>query len=201
MHNWKNLVRERLLPLNLNAAAESGLTEEIAQHLEDRYLELQSGGASEDDAYRRALSELDDMYPMRIGLAKNQQMAKHEPVPGEVSRGNFLDDLWRDLRYAVRTMGRSPLFVLLVVLTLALGLGAPTTVFTVINTLILNPLPIENSSELVAVTAADAGSKMGAPKPVSYADLKDYQDRNQVFSALAGYSSTRVVTRQSGGSS
>jgi predicted permease len=201
MHNWINLVRERLLPLNLNAAAESSLTEEIAQHLEDRYLELQSGGASEEDAYRRALSELDDMYPMRIGLAKNQQMAKYEPVPGEFSRGNFLDDLWRDLRYAVRTMGHSPMFVLLVVLTLALGIGANTKVFSVINTLILNPLPVEDPSHLAAVTAADAGSKMSAPKPISYADLKDYQERNQVFRTLAGYSSTRVVSWQSNGSS
>jgi macrolide transport system ATP-binding/permease protein len=201
MHNWKNIVRERLQPLNLNAAAESGLTEEIAQHLEDRYLELRSGGASEADAYRSALSELDDMYPMQVGLGRNQRMAKYEPIPGDARRSNFLDDLWRDLRYAVRTMSKSPMFVLLVVLTLALGIGANTTVFTVINTLILNPLPVENSSELVAVTAADAGSKMGAPQPVSYADLKDYQDRNQVFSTLAGYSSTRVVTRQFDGSS
>src|SRR5256885_8772734 len=51
-------------------------------------------------------------------------------------------------RYAFRTMRKSPLFVLFVVLTLALGIGANTTVFTVINTLILNPLPVQDSSGL-----------------------------------------------------
>jgi len=201
MPDWKRIVRERIAAARPEAAGEMDLEEEIAQHLEDRYLELRSGGASEADAYRSTLSELDDMYPMQVGLGRNQRMAKHEPIPGDARRGNFLDDLWRDLRYAVRTMSKSPMFVLLVVLTLALGIGANTTVFTVINTLILNPLPVENSNELVAVTAADPGSKMGAPKPVSYADLKDYQDRNRVFSTLAGYSSTRVVTRQFDGSS
>jgi predicted permease len=201
MHNWKDIVRERLRSLSLNPAAESDLTEEIAQHLEDQYRELQSGGASEQDAYHSALSELDDMYPLRTGLRRSQQMAEYQAVPGETGRGNLLEDLGRDLRYAARTMGKSPMFVLLVVLTLALGIGANTTVFTVINTLILNPLPVENSSELAAVTAANADKKGGAPKPISYADLKDYQARNQVFDTLAGYSSARVVTWQSDASS
>src|SRR6266436_9278144 len=75
-------------------------------------------------------------------------------------------DLWGDLRYTARTMRKSPLFVVFVVLTLGLGIGANTTVFTVINTLILNPLPVPDSSGLAAV---------GAPLPISYPDLKDYQ--------------------------
>src|SRR5207244_9890908 len=111
----------------------------------------------EEDAYQKALSELDDMYPLREGLERSQRMGKYDVVPaGDVRPGNFMEDLWRDLRYAVRTMRKSPLFVMFVVLTLALGIGATTTVFTVINTLILNPLPVPDSSGLAAVGVAKA---------------------------------------------
>jgi predicted permease len=136
-------------------------------------------------------------------------MPKYDPVPAGEARprsfalGNFVDVLWRDLRYAARTMRKAPLFVLFVVLTLGLGIGANTTVFTVINTLILNPLPVPDSSALTAVglTKARSTSKSSVPLPLSYPDLKDYQNRNRVFRSLAGYTSSRPVTRQAAGAS
>ena len=72
-----------------------------------------------------------------------------------------------------------------------------------INTLILNPLPVPDSSGLAAVglTKARSTSKSSAPLPLSYADLKDYQARNRVFSSLAGYTSSRPVTWQAAGAS
>ncbi len=204
MPDWKSIVRDRIAPLHLSSVAELDLTEELAQHLEDRYGEYRSGGASEEVAYERAMAELDDMYPLRVELERSKRMAKHDAAPpGDGRPADFIEDLWRDLRYTVRTMRKSPLFVLFVVLTLGLGIGANTTVFTVINTLILNPLPIPDSSALAAVgvVKARSGSKSSALLPVSYADLKDYQARNGVFRSLAGYTSPRPVTwRRDGGS-
>src|SRR4051812_9536662 len=99
MPDWKSIVRERLAALSLTAAAESDLTDELAQHLEDRYRELCSGGATEEEAYRNAISELDDTHPLRANLERSQRMAKYDAVPaGDVKPGNFLEDLWRDLR-------------------------------------------------------------------------------------------------------
>src|SRR5580704_16213073 len=186
MPDWKQLVRERL------PEAESGLVDELAEHLEDHYRELRSGGAGAEEACQSALSELDEIYPLK----RSERMSKERRLP-------IGDDLWRDIRYALRTMRKSPMFVVFVVLTLALGIGANTTVFTVINTLILNPLPTPNSSELFALTTADAagGSRSGPPLPISYADLKDYQAKNEVFRSLAGYSPSRLVTWQAGGAS
>ena len=95
-------------------------------------------------------------------------MPKHDPVPvGDATSSTWLADLQRDLRYAGRTMRRSPLFVLFVILTLGLGIGANTTVFTVINTLILNPMPVSAPSELMAV--ASGGSAVGA-RSLEHAD-------------------------------
>src|SRR6185437_1351281 len=197
MPDWKSIVRDRIASLHLKGTAESDLAEEFSQHLEDRYRELRSGGASEDEAFQKTISELDDVYPLQAEPARREQLAKYDAVPaGDAKSGNFMEDLRRDLRYATRTMRKSPMFVVFVVLTLALGIGANTTVFTVINTLILNPLPVPDSSGLAAVGAVKtkSTSKSGTPLPISYADLKDYQARNGVFRSLAGYTSPRGVT-------
>ena len=151
---------------------------------------------------------MDDLYPLRGELDLKPQIPKYDAVPaGDAKRGNFMEDLWRDLRYAVRTMRKSPVFVLFVVLTLALGIGANSTVFTLINTFILNPLAVPDSSELLAVSAAaGSDSKAGAsnstvPLLISYADLADYAAGNGVFRSLGGYTSPRLFTWHSGGTS
>jgi predicted permease len=204
MHDWKSLVRERLTNLRLTPAAESELIEEVAQHLEDHYRELCSAGASEEEAHQNTLAELNDMYPLAAKLESSQRIPKYDRVEtGDARPGNFFEDLWRDVRYSLRTMRKSPMFVLFVVFTLALGIGANTTVFTVINTLILNPLPVRNIEELVAIAAGDAKniSKTNTSFPVSYADLKEYEGGNEVFRSLAGYTTSRVLTWQQPGAS
>ncbi len=175
--------------------------DEVAQHLEDLFRELRSGGTGAQEAYRQAMAQLDDLYPLRAGLERNQRMPKNNPVPaGDSSQGNFVEALWKDVRYALRGMRRNPVFVLFVVLTLALGIGANTTVFTLINTIVLNPLPVRNSSELAAVAAGSRNTSKSAPIfPVSYPELKDYQSQNQVFGSLAGFTSPRGATLQDHG--
>jgi predicted permease len=204
MADWKALVRARLSSLHLTPAAESELADELAEHLDDHHRELLSGGATEEEAYKNTISELDDMHPIRAGVDRGQRMAKHEAVPiGDARRGAYVDDLWRDLRYAARSVRRNPMFVLFVVVTLGCGIGANTAVFTLINTLILNPLPVENAAELAAVATVDAvgTSQSSTPTPISYQNLKDYQTRNGVFRSLAGYTPMRVVTWQAQGRS
>src|SRR5689334_6686784 len=130
MPDWKRIVRDRVAPLRLEPTAESDLVEEFSQHLEDRYRELQSGGASDEEAYRNALSELDDTYPLRAESGRAQRMPKYDPVSaGETRSGrfalsNFMEVGWRDLRFAARMMRKNSLFVLFVVLTLGFGIGA-----------------------------------------------------------------------------
>jgi len=196
MPDWNALVRNRLAQLQLTPAEDADLTEEVAQHLEDRYRELRDSGAGEQEAMDTAIAELDDVSALR---ARRQVMPRHDPPPaGDPRRGNAINDLWRDLRFAFRAMRKSPVVVMFVVATLALGIGANTTIFTLINTLILNPLPVPRASELISLSGAESAnsSKSAAALPVSYADLKDYRERNSVFQSLAGYTSARTVTRQ-----
>ena len=101
-----------------------------------------------------------------------------------------MDRLLQDLRYAVRTLVRNPVVTVTAVLSLALGIGANTTMFTVINTLFLNPIPASRPSELVALFALDAKNptRFGSLLPLSYPNLQDYRERNEVLTDLAGYS-------------
>ena len=203
MPDWKRIVRERIGTLGLTPGAEGDLVEEVAQHLEDRYRELTSGGATEEEGRGKVLAELEDTYRLRFGVRRSERLPKRDAVPaGDAKQGSFFADMGRDLRYAVRGLRRSPVFVLFVVVTLALGIGANTTVFTMINTLILNPLPVRNMAELGAVAATDVSSKAttAAMFPMSYADLKDYQARNRAFESLAGYSSAYVLSSLEQGS-
>jgi predicted permease len=188
--------------LRLTADAESELTEEVAQHLEDLHRDLQNSGASPGEAYARTVSELDDINELRRGLDRSQQMAKHEVVPvGDATSHTWISDLQRDLRYAGRTMRTNPVFVFFVVLTLGLGIGANTTVFTVINTLLLNPMPVAAPSELVAVASVPSAgtAQQNALMPLSHPNFKDYEAQTSVFDSLAGYARMRALSWQSGG--
>ena len=89
--------------------------------------------------------------------------------------------LLQDLRYALRTLGKAPGFAVVAVLTLALGIGANAAVFSVVNALILRPLPVEQPSELVFLENAHYGPSQSFP------NYRDLRDRNQTFSGLVGY--------------
>ena len=131
-------------------------------------------------------------------LSKPSQNAA--PQTSEPS-GNVLLDLLRDLKYGLRSMFRVPVFSFFAVLTLALGIGASTTVFTVVNTLLLHPLVASDPSRLVCLYTADVrGQKQSADQlPVSFPNLEDFRAGNAVFSGLGGFSPPMVMTLTANG--
>jgi macrolide transport system ATP-binding/permease protein len=93
--------------------------------------------------------------------------------------------LIQDLRYGLRLLARNPGFTAVAVLTLALGIGANTAIFTVVSSLLLRPLPVAQPDRLVAVFTTHKGDDTFQPS--SYPDYLDLRDRNQVFSGVAGH--------------
>jgi predicted permease len=110
--------------------------------------------------------------------------------------GNLLADLLRDVKYGLRSMTRAPAFSLFAILALALGIGASTTVFTIVNTLLLHPLPAQDPSRLVSLYTTDLKNQKQSASllPISYLNLKDYQARNAVFTSLGGFSPPMPMT-------
>ncbi|HTV57892.1 MAG TPA: ABC transporter permease [Verrucomicrobiae bacterium] len=97
-----------------------------------------------------------------------------------------MSTLLQDIRYAIRLLTKSPGFTAIVVLTLALGIGANTAIFSVVNGVLLNPLPYPHPNQLVTVASSSEDFSEGS---ISYPDYLDWVRDNRTFSSLAAYRS------------
>jgi putative ABC transport system permease protein len=128
------------------------------------------------------------MAPHAARRAARIEMGGPEQVKEEVRAtraGFWFETLWQDIRFALRMLRKNPGFTAIAVLTLALGIGANTAIFSVVYAVLLKPLPYRDSGQLVSVF--DAKLSEGIPRNgFSYNNFKEIHDQNQVFSELAG---------------
>ena len=205
MPDWKQLIRERLAALDLDPRREAEIVEELAQDLEQRFSEALARGAAESQAAAAALAELKDSdalardiarveRSLKPALLRDQAGLENAIIPGREGSWNMFGDFWQDLRYGVRMLLKSPGFTLAAVLSLALGIGANTTIFTLVKALFLNPLPVEDASSLVAIFTTDEKNKgQGFDlMPISRPNYKDLRDQTRVFSGVVGFTFTGV---------
>jgi predicted permease len=150
---------------------EKETSEELRFHIEQQTAANIAAGISPDEARRQAVLQLGAMEGVKEGCREQR-------------RGFWLETLLADARYALRVMRKNPGFAATAILTLALGIGANTAIFSVVYAVLLKPLPYPNASELVLVLAA---------KPpeddltgTSFPNLEDWRAQNRVFSGLAG---------------
>ena len=140
------------------------IDEEIEQHLEDRYRELVASGVSDEEARRIV----------------------HEEVRGWTPRRARLDGVGGDVRFALRTLRRTLGFTIVVLATLALGIGANAAIFSVVNAVVLRPLPFQDADRLVIVWGNL--HRPGVEEiPVSAGEYVDYRDGNRAFDHIAAY--------------
>jgi hypothetical protein len=155
MPDWRKHVRQRLASLRLSVARENEIVDELAQHLDDRWRELMAAGASDEEASRLALAQLrDDVLVRNLARLKQAHARLPERVIDEtaVRSTMLLPHLLHDLRYTCRALRRDAGFAVFAILIVGLGIGASATVFSVVNAVLLRPLPFENPAELVWIT-------------------------------------------------
>ena len=95
-----------------------------------------------------------------------------------------METLLQDLRYGMRMLLKRPGFTVIAIISLALGIGANTAIFSLVNTALLMPPPVARPDELVAVNNSATGQMFPT---ISYPNYKDYRDRNEIFSGLVAY--------------
>jgi len=97
----------------------------------------------------------------------------------------MMETFWQDVRFALRVLIKSPGFTIIAVVTLALGIGANTAIFSVANAFLFRPLPVKDADRLVVVAVQSSAST--DPNPISYLDYLDYRQQSDVFSDMTGY--------------
>src|SRR5262245_44441668 len=190
MPEWKEEIRQRLASLNLDPPREAEIVEELSQHLEDRYAESLIRGATPEEALRAALAELRDSESLQRELRQVENQVSQEPVVlGAHRRINMLGGVWQDLRYGARMLAKTPSFTLLAVLTLALGIGANTAIFSGVNALFFRLMPGTREPERLCYVKLEGGKRGKDRTEVAYAEYQDFQARSRLLEGLAAYMS------------
>lgn len=171
-------LRLRLRSLFRRRRVDRELESELRFHLDQLTDENIAGGMSPDEARRMAHLTMGNVTHFQEGCRDMRSV-------------NYIDDLLRDLRYAGRNLRRSPGFATLAVLIMALGIGANTAVFSVVNAVLLKPLAYRDADRIVALT--NSSTTREAPtalsKQVSIPDVQDWRDQSASFEAMAYYAS------------
>src|ERR1700752_496228 len=159
---WLSILIDRLYALVRRDAVLSDIEEELRSHIEMETEANREMGMSQDDARLSAVKSFGN-----VGRIKDMAY--------EVRGGGFIETFWQDLSYSVRMLLKNPGFTLIAVLTLALGIGANTAIFSIINAVLLRPLPYQNPEQLVII---GEGVAKGS---VSYPNFVDWKDERRVF--------------------
>jgi putative ABC transport system permease protein len=189
--DWLPEIRRRLSELKLEPTREAAIIEELTQHLDDCYLEFLADDATAEEAYRQTLAELSGDDLLARELRRLELQIKQEPnILGTTRRTTLVADFWQDLHYGARMLIKKSAFTLIAVFTLALGIGANTAMFSVVNAVLLRPLPFPEPERLMAIDGKGIGT-FAAP------DFRDLATRNRSFAQLGAY--TNATFNLSGG--
>ena len=163
----------------------SDLSEEIQQHLAEKTEALMAAGMSREQAERAAKREFGNVN--RI-----------EERGREAWMWPLAESLCADAKFSIRQLRKNYGFALTAILTLALGIGATTAIFSLVNTVLLRPLPFPEQDRLMWLSQQDHSLPGVAPESLSYPDYFDWRAQNHTFSGMASYTGSGVTLESEG---
>lgn len=187
---WMNKSWLRLKSIFCRASLDRDLNDEVAFHL----------------AMREQQNRLAGIGPEEARYAANRQFGNTTSLKErtrEMWAFGSIESLWQDLRFSVRMLRKNPAFTAVAVLTLALGIGANTAIFSVVYAALLRPLPYTEPSRLITMSEVRPQTDLSVQQQAqfwnsSYPDFLDWSRQSHAFQSLAGFSGDGFVLRTSG---
>jgi putative ABC transport system permease protein len=183
--DWQSAIARHLSARGLDHTRHFGVIEELAQHLDDRYRSLRARGVETAAAETTVLQELaeNDAIVRELRVAERTAPITRPPLGGPAGDWR-LAGWWQDLRYAARALWTAPGFSLVAIVTLALAIGATTAIFSVVNAVMLRPLPFDQPDRLIRVW--ESSPERGWPEfSASYPNFLDWRAQATSWTALA----------------
>src|SRR6266542_4756400 len=175
MMEWFKILIARLRALFRRESVLRDIEEELRIHVEMETETNIKRGMPPEEARAAALKSFG-------ALGRNTERGY------DIRGGGWLETLWQDMRYGARMLWKKPGFTLIAVLTLALGIGANTAIFTLVNAVFLQPLPVAEPARLMSVFGTDEKNRGDLSfSPISWPNFKDYRDQNDVFTGMIAF--------------
>ena len=181
--DWRLYVRSHLPPLDVSGERETEIVEELAVQLVSTYERARARGASDDEATKLAIAEVPDWTAFARTVRTIERTYVQPPVAGAGS-GGIMTGFIQDIRYALRALKRAPGFAAVSIVTLALGIAATTIVYSIVDGILLRPLPIVDPDRvMLAREMSPTYNDMG----LSWPNFLDWTSRQTSFETFAGW--------------
>jgi putative ABC transport system permease protein len=191
--DWRALVRARLTTITGDPAHDEDIVEELAQHLSLRFDEHVRRGIAAGEAAEHVLAELEEPGALADSIRQAARSRRPAPAPPTMGgRPSMWRDLVADIRYGTRVLLRARGFTAAAVLTLTLGIGATTAIFSVVNAVLLRPVPFAELDRLTMVWQTDRNTGT-VREPSSLPDYLDVRERSRSYGGLAALAAIEVT--------